>query len=132
MEARLATAEEIPDLLQRIKDSGGVFVDLNRTPCWVAVEDGRIVGLLAAELHWQLEPLIIFAEVRNKSTRRRATYGLYRAVESWMEGPQNVTGVYKAFAVTRFFKVRKWAEAMGWHWQYKRSALFIKHFSPRK
>lgn len=127
MEARLARIEEIPELLQRIQDSGGVFVDLNRTPCWVAVEDGKIIGLLAAELHWQFEPLLVF-EVTNKSTRRRAAYNLYRAAEAWIQGPQNITGVYKAFAVTRFFAVRDWAKKLGWYHQFKRAPLFIKHF----
>jgi hypothetical protein len=126
--ARLAKAEEIPELLQRIKDSGGVFVDLNRTPCWVAVDGEKIVGLLAAELTWQFEPLLVFEEVKNKSVRRRACYQMYRAAEAWVEGPQNITGVYRAFAVTRFFAVREWAQKLGWHWQFKRAPLFIKHF----
>jgi hypothetical protein len=126
--ARLAKAEEIPELLQRIKDSGGVFVDLNRTPCWVAVDGEKIVGLLAAELTWQFEPLLMFPEIKSKATRRRACFELYRAAESWMEGSGNITGVYKAFAVTRMFGVRSWAKKMGWLHQFKRAPLFIKHF----
>lgn len=130
--ARLARIEEIPELLRRIEESGGVFVDLNRTPCWVAVDDGVIVGLLGAELTWQFEPLLIFAEVKSKAVRRRACYRLYRAAEAWMEDPaRNITGVYKAFAVTRNFGVRGWAKKMGWFHQFKRAPLFIKYFRPK-
>jgi hypothetical protein len=129
IEARLATLSEIPELLDRIKQSGGVFVDLYRTPVWIAVEDGVILGLLAAELTWQFEPLLIFPEIRNKAARRRACYRMYRAAEAWMCDPtRNITGVYKAFAVTRMFKVRCWAEKMGWLRQYRGAATFVKEF----
>jgi hypothetical protein len=127
IQARLATLKEIPELLQRIKDSGGVFVDLNRTPVWVAVDDGKIVGLLAAELVWQFEPLLMFPEIKNKAVRRRACYRLYRAAESWMRN-DNPTGIYKAFAVTRSVPVMGWAKTMGWLRQFRGAALFIKNF----
>lgn len=128
IQARLARLEEIPELLERIKQSGGVFVDLYRTPVWVAVEDDKILGLLAAELTWQFEPLLMFPEVKSKAVRRRACYLLYRAAEAWVEGPGNITGIYKAFMVTRNFGVRGWAKTMGWHHQFKRAPLFIKYF----
>lgn len=132
IEARLATVDEIPELLQRIKDSGGVFVDLWRTPVWVAVEEGKIVGLLAAELTWQFEPLLIFPEARNKAVRRRACYRLYRAAEVWMCDPtQNITGIYKAFAITRMVAVRGWAKKMGWGHIYKRAPMWIKYFQEK-
>ena len=127
--ARLAKLEEIPELLQRIKDSGGVFVDLYRTPCWVAVDDGKIVGLLGAELVWQFEPMLMFPEVKSKAVRRRACYRLYREAESWMQDPtKNITGIYRAFAITRMVAVRGWAKKMGWLHQFKRAPMFIKTF----
>jgi len=132
IEARLATLSEIPELLQRVKDSGGVFVDMYRTPVWVAVEDGKIIGLLGAELVWQLEPLLIFPEVKSKAVRRRACYRLYRACEAWMQGPENITGIYRAFAVTRMFAVRGWAKKEGWLHQFKRAPLFIKTFKEKR
>lgn len=106
-----------------------MFVDLNRTPCWVAVEGDKIVGLLAAELTWQFEPLLMFPEVKSKAVRRRACFDLYRAAEAWMQDPsRNITGVYKAFAVTRMLAVRSWAKKMGWLHQFHRAPLFIKTF----
>lgn len=111
-----------------MEQSGGVFVDMHRTPVWVAVEDGKIIGLLGAELIWQFEPLLMFPEVKSKAVRRRACYRLYRAAESWMQGPENITGIYRAFAITRKFAVRGWAKKEGWLHQFKRAPLFIKNF----
>lgn len=132
IQARLATLAEIPELLRRIEESGGVFVDLYRTPVWIAVEGEKIVGLLAAELTWQFEPLLMFPEIDSKAVRRRACYRLYRAAEAWMCDPRrNITGIYKAFAVTRKFGVRGWAKKMGWYHQFKRAPMFIKYFRPQ-
>lgn len=109
-----------------------MFVDMHRTPVWVAVDDGKIVGLLAAELIWQFEPLLMFPEVKSKAVRRRACYRLYRAAESWMQDPtRNRTGIYKAFAITRMFAVRGWARKEGWLHQFKRAPLFIKTFKEK-
>lgn len=130
MIARLARAEEIPELLQRIKDSGGIFIDLNRTPCWVAEDDGKLIGLLAAHLTWQFEPLLMFPEVKSKAVRRRACYKLYRAAEDWIT-TKNITGIYNAFAITRMVAVRAWATKMGWHHQFKRAPMFIKEFKEK-
>lgn len=132
IQARLARLEEIPELLQRIKESGGIYIDLYRTPCWVAEEDGKLVGLLAAHLTWQFEPLLMFPEVKSKAVRRRACYRLYRAAEEWItDSSRNITGVYKAFAITRMVAVRGWAEKMGWMHQFKRAPLFIKEFKEK-
>lgn len=131
MIARLATLEEIPYLLERIKESGGIFIDLYRTPCWVAEdEDGVIVGLLAAHLTWQIEPLLVWGET--KAAKRRACYRLYRAAEDWLtDGSKNITGIYKAFAITRMVAVRGWAKKMGWSHQFKRAPMFIKNFKEK-
>lgn len=105
---------------------------MHRTPVWVAVDGGEIIGLLGAELVWQLEPLLIFPEVKSKAVRRRACYRLYRACEAWMQDTTcNRTGIYKAFAVTRKFKVRDWAKKEGWLHTFKRAPMFIKYFSPK-
>jgi hypothetical protein len=127
IEARLATLEEIPGLLERIKESGGVFVDLYRTPCWVAVDDGDIVGLLAATPVFQLEPLLIFPDFKSKALRRRACYSLYRAAAQWLAS-DNGSNVRWAFAVTRSRAVLGWAKKMGWFQQYKGAKMFIKKF----
>lgn len=128
IQARLARLEEISELIHRVNDSGGVFIDMHRTPVWVAIEGEKIVGLLGAELVWQFEPLLMFPEFKSKAVRRRACYRLYRAAESWMQGSENITGIYKAFAVTRMFKVRDWAKKEGWHHTFKRAPMFIKYF----
>lgn len=105
------------------------MIDLNATPCWVAEKDGYVIGLLAARLMWQVEPMYIFPEVKNTKTRARACYGLYKAAEAWISNRSlNQTGIYRAFAITRLFAVRGWARKMGWMHQYRRAPLWIKHF----
>jgi hypothetical protein len=125
---RCARVDELPGLMKRLEESGGEVIDLWKTPCWVAEQDGRVVGMLPIRLWWQLEPLLIFPEVTNKATRGRACYGLYKAAEAWIASPLNGTGIYRAFAVTRKLAVRSWAEKMGWIHQYRRAPLWIKHF----
>lgn len=104
------------------------MIDLWATPCFVAEKDGKLVGMLPMRLWWQFEPLLIFPEVKNKATRGRACYGLYKAAENWISGPLNGTGIYRAFAITRLLAVRSWARKMGWLHNYKRAPLFIKYF----
>ena len=126
---RCASVDELPQLTQRLKDSGGEVIDLWTTPCFVAERDGEIVGMLPVRLWWQFEPLLIFPEVKNKATRGRACYGLYKAAEAWVTNPQfNGTGIYRAFAITRLLAVRGWAKKMGWFHQFKRAPLFITLF----
>lgn len=126
---RHPTPAELPEVARRIRESGGVYVDVYRTPCWVAVDEGGMIGVLAAELIWQIEPLLLFPEITNKAVRRRAVYGLYRAAERWIKDPsRNITGVYRAFAMMRMHAVRDWAKAMGWLHQYKRAVMYIKDF----
>jgi N-acetylglutamate synthase-like GNAT family acetyltransferase len=127
--ARLATLDEIPFIAERLKESGGIRIDLYRAPVWVAERNGQIVGILAAHLNWNIEPLLIFPEVKDKAVRRRACYGLYRAAEAWIsDSNRNITGVSEAFAVTRSPVVMSWARRMGWFRQFKRASFFIKHF----
>ncbi len=125
---RCPSIDELPELTQRLKDSGGEVIDLWATPCFVAEREGKIVGMLPIRLWWQFEPLLIFPEVTNRATRGRACYGLYKAAENWISGPLNGTGISRAFAITRLLAVRSWAKKMGWLHQYKRAPLFIKHF----
>ena len=126
---RPALPEDFAELTRRMEESGGEVIDLWTTPCWVAERDGRFVGLMAIRLMWQFEPLLIFPEVRCRATRRRACFQLYKAAEAWVRTPAlNGTGIRRAFAITRMFKVRGWAKTMGWLHQYKRAPLWIKHF----
>jgi hypothetical protein len=126
---RAARPDELPFLMEKLRESGGEVIDLYTTPCWVAEVDGAIVGLLPIRLWWQFEPMYVFPEVKNKATRARACYGLYRAAEGWiLDRNLNGTGIRRAFAITRRMAVRGWAKQMGWLHQYKRAPLFIKHF----
>ena len=126
---RHPTLEEIPGLMERLAASGGEVIDLWSTPCWVAEKDGAIVGMLPIRLMWQFEPLYVFPEVTNRSTRGRVCYGLYKAAEEWVANrSKNNTGIYRAFAITRLMAVRGWAKKLGWLHQYRRAPLFIKHF----
>lgn len=128
MEAVIRTAriDELEYLSSRIE---GEKVELSGNPVWVAEKDGKVIGFLACRLVWQVEPMLIFPEVKNKMTRRRATRELYRAASSWLGNRDlNGTGVHLALGVTRNFAVLKWAKAMGWLRTYRGASLFIKRF----
>jgi hypothetical protein len=123
---RTARVDELEYLMGRME---GERIELHGTPVWVAEQDGKLVGFIAARLVWQIEPMTVFPEVRNKMTRRRVTRQLYRAVASWLgDRDLNGTGVHLAFAVTRSFAVMQWAKAMGWFRQYRGAALYMKRF----
>lgn len=126
---RVAKPEDIPYLMQRLRESGGETIDLWKTPCWVVEEDGVILGMLPIRLVWQFEPLYVFPEVKRTASRRRACMLLYNAAEAWLANRElNGSGIYWAFAITRRVAVRSWAKAMGWRHQYKRAPMYIKHF----
>jgi hypothetical protein len=128
MEIRQARAEEIPYLKSRLAETEGEQIDLDTARVWVAVENNRICGTLSLRLVWQAEPLLIFPEVTNKMTRRRAGLGMYRAMEKWLADPtQNRTGIRWFFAVTRSKAVQKWSKALGWYRQYRGAATFLKY-----
>lgn len=129
MTVRPARPEDIPELLERVKQSGGEEIDLWKTPCWVTEEDGRLTGMMAIRLMWQFEPLLVFKEAKTKASKRRAAMLLYKAAEGWLaDRTLNGSGIYRAFCITRRVAVRSWATAMGWRHQYKRAPLYIKHF----
>lgn len=128
MEIRQARADEIPYLKSRLAETEGEHIDLDAARVWVAVERHRIVGMMSARMVWQVEPLLIFPEVKNKMTRRRAGLGMYRAFEKWLADPtQNRTGIFWFFAVTRKRAVIGWAKALQWFRQYKGTTIFLKY-----
>jgi hypothetical protein len=127
VEIRQARADEIPYLRERLKETEGEQIDLDTARVWVAVEGKQILGMLSARLVWQAEPLIIFPEVNNTMTRRRAGLGMYRAFEKWLPSIENRTGIRWFFAITRSKAVMGWADRLGWFRQYKGAATYLKH-----
>src|SRR5260370_6757137 len=126
---RTVHPDDISYLQHRMKELGSEFIDLSTTPAWFATDhSGNILGVLAARLVWQLQPLLIFPEVENKMTRRRSAIGLYRAAEAWISNRLlNTTGIHWFFAVTRSEGVISWAKKLGWFQQYIGTTFFIKH-----
>ena len=128
MLARPARAEEIPYLKEMLAKSEHEQVDLDLARVWVAEDEGKIVGLLAARMVWQIEPIYLFPEVTNKLSRSRAFYKMYRAFEAWLgDRSRNKTGIHWFFAVTYSPAVKAWAERIGYHRMYKGAATFVKH-----
>jgi hypothetical protein len=114
-----------------MKELGSEFIDLYAAPAWVATDaNGAIVGVLSSRLIWNLEPLLIFPEVKNKITASRATYGLFKAAESWIQSPANNTGIHWYFIKTYQERVCKWASRVGLFRQWEGASFFIKHISP--
>lgn len=125
---RHVVLEDIPWLTEKLKACDSEELELHRMPCWIAEEDGIPIGILGARMVWQLQPLLIFPEAKNKITRSRACYRLYEAAVAWLGNRElNGSGVHWFFAVTRSKGVKAWAKRLGWFRQYKGTAFFIKH-----
>ncbi|MCU1247095.1 MAG: hypothetical protein JWQ49_124 [Edaphobacter sp.] len=129
MPIRHVHPNDIPYLQQRMKELGSEFIDLHTTPAWVATDhSGNIIGVLPARLVWNLEPLLIFPEVKNKITASRAAVGLFKAAEAWLSDPKkNVTGITWYFVKTRSEAVKGWAKRLGWFEQWVGATSYIKH-----
>ncbi len=120
--------KDFESLRQRLKENHSEALDLERMPCWIAEDDGKVIGVLGARLVWQLQPLLIFPETKNKITRSRACFHLYRVATAWLGNRDlNRTGIHWFFAVTYSKGVKAWAKRLGWFRQYKGTAFFIKH-----
>lgn len=123
---RTARIDELEQLKDRME---GEEIDLHGTPVWVAEEDGKLLGMVALRLVWQIEPLTVYPEVENHMTRRRVGRELYRTAASWLaDRERNATGIYTAFAVTRDAAVMGWVKAMGWLEQYIGAKTFTRQF----
>lgn len=128
VEFRQARAEELPELKRRLEQSGGEVIDLEAARVWIALEDGQMVGMLSARMCWQLEPLIVFPEVKLKATRRRAGLGMYLEATRWLGNRlENKSGIHWFFAITRSSAVKQWADRLGWLRQYRGAATFLKY-----
>lgn len=123
---REALEDEKPYLKQRLSETDHEQVSLGH--CWIAEQDGKLLGMLPIRLVWQAEPLIVFSEVTNPMTRRRAMLGLYIAMETWVaDRLRNTTGVHWYFAVMYSRTVQGWAQRLGLWRIYKGASTFVKH-----
>jgi N-acetylglutamate synthase-like GNAT family acetyltransferase len=129
VEIRQARADEIPYLQARLAETEGEQINLNTARTWVAVEDGKLIGMLPLRMAWQAEPLHIFPEVTRDAQRRRAGLLMYRAATSWIaDRSQNKTGIHWLFGITRSKAVAGWLTKLGWHQQYIGAKTFLKYF----
>lgn len=108
-------------LRQRLSETEHEQVDVLH--CWVAEENGLILGMLPGRLVWQLEPLILFPEVTNTLTRSRAALGMYLTAERWIQQQP----VRWFFVVTRSRAVQGWAKRLGWWRMYRGMHTYVKH-----
>lgn len=133
MITRAATLAEVPfltaQLQNRAKDNYEQF-DLRQSIVHVAEDtDGLLAGMVCARIRpgplnmvacWHVEPLILFPEfVRTSPThsRKKATYLLARAAESWIaDRTRNTTGVQAFFVYieTKNKPMHGLAKHIGW------------------
>lgn len=125
---RPARIDELPYLQARLNESPHEKVDLSRTILHVAEEDGKVIGLLPARLAWwQLEPMLIFPEVKNKTTRQRACFQLAQEVQGWIaDRARNTSGIYSYWFVTKNHFFAKLARKWGCLRIYKRCQFYAK------
>lgn len=104
-------------------------IDLNTARVFVAVDANEtIIGVLPLRMVWQAEPLVVFPEVKNKMTRRRATRSLLKGAETWLADRNlNRTGIYWYFAIIRKRAAKLAAPNMGLWRIYKGAAHFVKY-----
>lgn len=128
MEIRQARAEEIPYLRDRLSTMPHEEIDLDKARVFVAVEGEQIIGVLPLRLTWQAEPLVVFPEVKNKMTRRKATLALLRGAEAWIaDRILNRTGIHWYFAIIRKRAAKLAAPRVGLWRIYKGAAHFVKY-----
>lgn len=128
MEIRQAKAEELPYLKSRLAETDHEEINLEAARVFVAVENGQIIGQISARLVWQAEPLVIFPEVKNRTTRRRATVALLKGWEAWLaDRSQNKTGIHWYFAIIRNRAAQFAAPRMGLWRIYIRAQHFVKY-----
>jgi hypothetical protein len=124
---RKAIASDLPKLQQWIDTYGGETFDLSRELVFVAEHDEEICGFMPLRIVFQMEPLLVDRKHFNKMTCSRAAVMLCRAAETWIQGPENRTGIRWYFAVSRSKAVWAWASRLGWSRIYKGVRHFVKH-----
>jgi hypothetical protein len=128
MEVRQARADEIPYLKERLAQAPHETIDLDKARVFVATENDQIIGVLPLRMVWQAEPLVVFPEVKNNMTRRRATTSLLKGAEAWLADRNlNRTGIHWYFAIIRKRAAQLAAPRMGLWRIYKGAAHFVKH-----
>ena len=109
-------------------------LDLAKSVVLVAEDndDSLTCGLIAARMVWQVEPLVLFPEFErtsSKMAKKRATYLLARAVESFIADPaSNPTPVKFFFSVieNRNPRMQDLARHIGWQQVYPGCKIFGK------
>ena len=119
---RQATLNDLQALQWWLEESGGETFDLRESACFVAEEDGQILGMLPLRPMWQAEPLLVRGAAKMQNSR--AALLLYREAENFIRATPGPKWIY---AVTRSKHVKGWAARLGWFRQYKGAALFIKY-----
>lgn len=128
MEIRQARQDELDYLQKRLDEYKGGEVDrLDCARCFVAVEDGEPIGILPFHMVWQAGPLVIFPELKDRQTRRRAAIDLFKAMCEWLKGPENKTGIRWFFAVVRSKTVQKHSKTFGLVRQYIGAHIYIRN-----
>jgi hypothetical protein len=128
MEIRQARAAELPYLQTRLAETEHEAIDLGTARVFVAVEGDTILGMLPLRMVFQAEPLVVFPEVGNKMTRRRAARSLLKGAEEWLaDRSRNRTGIHWYFAIIRNRAAKLAAPKMGLWRIYKGAAHFVKY-----
>ena len=116
---RQATVDDLPHLLERLRDQADYFEqqDLRRCIIFVAEYDGKIVGFSAARLNWQIEPILLTPEFKKHAphfARQKATYLLIRELDRWIgDRTKNRSGIYYYFCHIRDRTMQKLALSFG-------------------
>jgi hypothetical protein len=131
--SRPARLDEIPYLQQRLAQPSSYCYenhDLSKCLVYVVEYDGAIVGLSAARLQWQIEPVMLFPEFHEHGphfAQKHATFLLIRELHDWIsDRERNLTGVYSYFCYILKQRMQKLAVNFGMQrWYAARGGKFF-------
>lgn len=102
MIVRPATKLELSYLQGRLASTDREQVELAKSIVYVVIEESVILGFVAGQLTWRVEPLMVFPEFQRKAppaAQKRAAYLLGKAIDDYiMTSPENRTGIRRYFA----------------------------------
>ena len=127
---RPARLEEIPQLQDMLLEQSDSFEqqDIGKTICYVAECDGKVVGMAAGRLVWQIEPVLLdrnFKQTAPLHAQRKGTLLLIRAIDAYIaDRTRNKTGIYGYFCSIQGKVMQQLAVHFGMWPAYENSKFF--------
>ena len=103
MKVRAATRCELAYLQGRLAATDLEQVELGKSIVFLVEEDGSVLGFVAAQLTWRVEPLMVFPEFQKRApaaVQRKAAYLLGRAIDNYIMAPERPPSLPRRYFAT--------------------------------